>query len=87
VAVVLIVVLCGCDTLANRRRFYAPKKGEGYWTRTLEEGTWKKRGVKPAGSTPVKRSSARPVQAAPAASPAVSKPAPAPANEPVAMPQ
>ena len=43
--------LCGCNTLANRRSLYAPKKGEGYWTRTLDEGTWRQRGTKPADTT------------------------------------
>lgn len=32
-----------CDTLANRRSFYSPKKGDGYWTRTLETEKWKER--------------------------------------------
>lgn len=43
--------LCACDTLANRRKLYWPKKGEGYWTRSLHEGTYKDRGVKPADET------------------------------------
>jgi hypothetical protein len=46
--------LCGCNTLANRRTLYWPKKGEGYWTTTLHDGSWKKRGAKPADETIVK---------------------------------
>lgn len=43
--------LCACNTLANRRALYSPKKGDGYWTRTLHEGTWKERGTEPADVT------------------------------------
>lgn len=39
------ISLCGCDTLANRRSLYSPSKGEGYWTRTLDDGTWEERGL------------------------------------------
>jgi hypothetical protein len=56
--------LCSCNTLANRRSLYAPKKGEGYWTRTLQEGTWKQRGTKPADTT-VKRAGSNASPSAP----------------------
>jgi hypothetical protein len=36
--------LSACNTLANRRTLYAPKKGDGYWTRTLQ-GNWHHRGT------------------------------------------
>lgn len=39
--------LCGCDTLANRRSLFAPNYNEGYWTRTLDERTWRERGLSP----------------------------------------
>lgn len=73
--------LCACNTLANRRSLYAPKKGEGYWTRTLHEGTWKDRGVKPADVT-VKKAGPR---VAPATAPVPPPPSsrPAPATEPL----
>ena len=41
------ISLCGCDTLANRRSLYSPTYNEGYWTRTLDEGTWRERGLSP----------------------------------------
>jgi len=50
--------LCGCNTLADRRSLYSPKKGEGYWTRTLQEGTWRKRGAKPVNAKTFKRGGA-----------------------------
>ena len=51
--------LCACNTLANRRSLYSPKKGEGYWTRSLQEGTWKERGTEPADVTVKKGGSSR----------------------------
>jgi hypothetical protein len=71
--VAFALTLTGCDTLANRRSLYAPKKGEGYWTRTLHEGTWKKRGPKPADET-IKRGGAR--ETAPASVPLPPPPPP-----------
>lgn len=67
--------LCACNTLANRRSLYAPKKGEGYWTRTLDEGTWKKRGTKPADAT-VKKGGSRGAAPSPAVPPPPSTPLP-----------
>jgi len=40
----IAISLCACDTHANRRRLYAPKKGDGYWTKTLQ-GNWHHRGT------------------------------------------
>ena len=37
------LALSACSTDANRRDLYRPKKGDGYWTRSLEEGTYKDR--------------------------------------------
>jgi hypothetical protein len=69
----------GCNTLADRRSLYAPKKGEGYWTRTLQEGSWKDRGVKPVDTT-VKRGGTPAVQpAAPIPPPPPAPAAPLPA--------
>jgi len=31
-----------CNTIENRRSFYAPKKGDGPYTRSLRDGSWKK---------------------------------------------
>jgi hypothetical protein len=70
--------LCACNTLANRRSLYSPKKGEGYWTRTLDEGTWKERGEDPADAT-VRRGNAPSSEAIPQPPPPPSEPAPGPA--------
>lgn len=70
----------GCDTLANRRSMYSPKKGDGYWTKTLHDGSWRKRGPKPADET-VTRGGSR--QAQPATQP-VPPPPPPPLPEPAA---
>jgi hypothetical protein len=43
--------LCACNTVANRRSLYSPKKGDGYWTRSLHDGTWKDRGTKSVETT------------------------------------
>jgi len=43
--------LSGCNTLANRRALYSPKKGDGYWTRTLDDGSWRDRGTRSADQT------------------------------------
>ena len=40
--------LTACSTDSNRRELYRPKKGDGYWTRSLEEGTYKDRELKDA---------------------------------------
>jgi hypothetical protein len=48
ILIVLGLSVAGCNTLANRRDLYSPKKGDGYWTRTLEDGSWKKRNEPPA---------------------------------------
>jgi hypothetical protein len=75
--------LCGCNTLANRRSLYAPKKGDGYWTRSLHEGTWKDRGAKPADTTIRKggRPTSAPAANSPTAAPAVPTPNPEPLPE------
>jgi hypothetical protein len=73
-----VLSLCACDTLANRRSLYSPKKGEGYWTRTLHEGTWRDRGTKPADTTVKKGSRARTTAPAPNAPAAPSAPLPEP---------
>ena len=36
----LAFVFSACDTIENRRSFYAPKKADGPYTRALEDGTW-----------------------------------------------
>jgi hypothetical protein len=66
--------LCACNTLADRRSLYSPKKGDGYWTRTLHEGTWKERGTKPADTT-VKKGGHRAAEPTPVV--------PAPPNAPL----
>ena len=35
--------VAGCATDANRRTLYSPKKADGYWTRKLEDGTYRNR--------------------------------------------
>ncbi|HEV7866166.1 MAG TPA: hypothetical protein VGO90_00690 [Chthoniobacteraceae bacterium] len=45
--ILLGLFVVGCNTLANRRDLYSPKKGDGYWTRTLDDGSWKKRSTLP----------------------------------------
>lgn len=66
--------LCACNTLANRRALYSPKKGDGYWTRSLEDGTYKERGTQTADVT-VRRGGAP-----------VSEPAPVPPPPPTELP-
>lgn len=39
------LALTACSTDANRRDLYRPKKADGYWTRSLEEGAYKDREV------------------------------------------
>jgi hypothetical protein len=45
----LPLVLClafatsACNTIENRRSVYAPKKADGPYTRSLQDGTWKQR--------------------------------------------
>jgi hypothetical protein len=87
--VIGVLSLCACNTLADRRSLYAPKKGEGYWTTTLHDGTWTKRGTKTADATVTKGGPPAPEVApaphAPVATPstplpAPDAPAPAPAN-------
>ena len=80
------LLLCACNTLADRRSLYSPKKGEGYWTRTLHEGTWKKRGTKPVDET-VKKGGTRSNQPAPVTVPTPSTPLPesAPSTPPPAL--
>ncbi len=41
--VLAALVLSGCATDANRRVLYSPKKGDGYWTRSLNSGAYKQR--------------------------------------------
>lgn len=36
----LAVLTSACDTIENRRSFYAPKKADGPYTRSLEDGSW-----------------------------------------------
>jgi hypothetical protein len=40
--VVLAFALSACNTVENRRSLYSPNKGSGPYTRTLEDGSWKK---------------------------------------------
>jgi hypothetical protein len=70
--------LCACNTLANRRSLYSPKKGDGYWTRTLHEGTWKERGTQPADTTVKRGGGTRTTTPIP--------PPPAPTTEPLPEP-
>jgi hypothetical protein len=37
------LALSGCATDANRRVLYNPKRADGYWTRTLNNGSYKYR--------------------------------------------
>jgi hypothetical protein len=37
------LVLSGCATDANRRVLYSPKRADGYWTRTLNNDSYKHR--------------------------------------------
>jgi uncharacterized lipoprotein NlpE involved in copper resistance len=37
--------LTACNTLVTRKDLYSPKKGDGPYTRALDNGTWR-RGVK-----------------------------------------
>ncbi|MGB8166587.1 MAG: hypothetical protein WCF18_03790 [Chthoniobacteraceae bacterium] len=69
--------LCACNTVANRRSLYSPKKGDGYWTRSLHEGTWKERGLQPVDVT-VKKGGSRAAAPVP--------PPPAPTAEPLPEP-
>jgi hypothetical protein len=32
--------LCACNTIENRRSLYSPAKGDGPYTRSLEDGSW-----------------------------------------------
>jgi len=42
-ALCLAFATSACNTIENRRSLYAPKKANGPYTRSLEEGTWKDR--------------------------------------------
>ena len=37
----LAFAMTACNTLENRRNEYAPKKGDGPYTRSLKDGSWK----------------------------------------------
>lgn len=37
----LAFALTACNTIENRRSFYAPKKADGPYTRSLQDGTWR----------------------------------------------
>src|SRR3954466_5874476 len=62
--------LCACNTLSNRRSLYSPKKGDGYWTRTLKDGSYKERGSKTADQTVKRGGASAESSAAPASAPA-----------------
>jgi hypothetical protein len=78
--VISTLSLCACNTLADRRSLYSPKKGDGYWTRTLHEGTWRKRGTEPADVT-VKKGGQRAAAPIPAPPPPPATPLPEAAPE------
>jgi hypothetical protein len=42
-ALCLAFATTACDTIENRRSFYAPKKADGPYTRSLQDGTWAQR--------------------------------------------
>lgn len=39
----LAFVFSGCNTIENRRSLYKRKEADGPYTRSLEDGSWKKR--------------------------------------------
>jgi hypothetical protein len=39
-ALCLAFAMSACNTIENRRSEYAPKKGDGPYTRALRDGTW-----------------------------------------------
>lgn len=46
----VVFLACGltaCNTLENRRSFYAPTKATGPYTRSLRDGSWKHHEAKP----------------------------------------
>jgi hypothetical protein len=39
-ALCLAFATTACNTIENRRSFYAPKKADGPYTRSLQDGSW-----------------------------------------------
>ena len=76
----LACTLAACNTVENRRSLYWPAKGNGPYTRSLQDGSWKDR-AKPVDveyrEAKVERKKARTVAPKPAvAPPPVSAPLP-----------
>jgi len=42
-ALCLAFATTACNTIENRRSFYAPRKADGPYTRSLQDGSWKDR--------------------------------------------
>jgi hypothetical protein len=75
-ALCLAFATSACNTIENRRSFYAPKKADGPYTRALEDGSWEEQKTVDQQYEEAKR-----LRRQPKVIPAAPKPAAAPSVE------